>query len=139
MNDNPAEVRPLIAISVCITCKQALPDGDGFAKPGEDLLATLRAALTNRDSAIELRPVACMSVCKRPLTASISGEGRYTYVFGDLQADASAEALIDCAEKALADPFGYVPWAERQRPLQTGIVARIPPPGWSPPDGKPPR
>ena len=86
-----------------------------------------------------VRPVQCLSVCKRPCTASLSGPERYTYVFGDLEPQTGAAALLDCARAFLEREHGYLLWRERPEPLRRGIVARIPPPHGLAADGAHPR
>lgn len=132
-----AAAAPAAILSVCTSCRAA----DGAAgSPGDVLLAALRAAQAEGvDPAILVRPVQCLSVCQRPCTVALSGPERYTYVFGDLDPDRDAAALLDCARTYAATEHGYLLWRERPEPLRRGIVARLPPPGWTTDDGRHPR
>lgn len=131
--DHAASARPNVVISVCTSCRAA----EGEGRPGERLLAGLRAANPPVDVAI--RPVECLSVCKRPCTVALTGPDRYTYVFGDLDADRDVEALLACAASFGEKEHGFMLWRERPEALRRGIVARIPPLGWAPDDGRAPR
>jgi predicted metal-binding protein len=123
-----------IVISICTTCKTA----DGQAQAGPDLLAATTIAVGS-DDAVMVRAVQCLGVCKRPTTAAVSAPGGYTFVFGDLQTDSGASALAGFARRYPQAGFGLVPWRERAEVLRRGLVARIPPAAWSPPDGRPPK
>ena len=125
-----------VVISVCTTCKPV--DGNGGPSTGPDLLAALKAALPGNDAAITVRAVQCLSVCKRPATAAVSGPNGYAFIFGDLQIAGGAEALVSFARSYLRAGYGLVPWRERAAVLRKGMSARIPPAVWSPEDGRPP-
>ena len=130
MTDRLAPQTPVV-ISVCTTCKTA----DG-AVVGPDMLAAVRAAFGD-DASVAVRPVQCLSVCKRPSTVAVSGANGYTFLFGDL-VTTDAAALTAFATSYRAAPFGLVPWRERAQVLRKGMIARVPPLAWSPDDGRPP-
>ena len=131
-----ADGRPPAVISVCTSCRPA----EGEGSPGETLLAALLGLQAERPAAdVVVRPVQCLSVCKRPCTAALSGADRYTYVFGDLHPEDGAAALLDCARLYREAEHGYLLWRERPEPLRRGILARIPPVGWLEADGRHPR
>ena len=132
MMSSPDAAAPIV-VSVCTTCRAEGSD----EKPGERLLARLRERAD--PTILVVRAVQCLSVCKRPCTAALAGPDRYTYVFGDLDPETGAEALLAGAATYAAAEHGYMPWRERPEPLRRGIVARIPPLGWSPDDGGHPR
>lgn len=124
-----------VCLSVCISCRGTdAPESD---RPGEALLAALREA--EAGSNLRIRPVQCLSVCKRPCTVALSSAGRYTYVFGDLDPATGAAALLECAKAYGEQEHGYLLWRERPEPLRRGIVARIPPLSWESDDGRHPR
>jgi predicted metal-binding protein len=100
------------------------------------LLASLRDAVP---AGVIVRPVQCLSVCKRPCTVALSGPDRYTYVFGDLDPARDSGALLDCVRTYGEREHGYMLWRERPEALRRGIVARIPPGGWIADDGAHPR
>jgi predicted metal-binding protein len=116
-------------IHVCVTCREAGHEADSMPeRPGARLhLALLRAA-GRRATAAAIRPVECLSVCKRPCTIGFSAPGKWTYVYGDFTPDEnSAELILDAAALYAATPDGLIPWRQRPEALKKGVVARIPP------------
>lgn len=122
-------------VSVCVTCRGP----DEADRAGERLLAALRALAAARAPGVAIRPVQCLSVCKRPCTVAFTAPGRYTYVFGDLDPETSAAAVLEGARSYREQQDGYMLWRERPEALRRGVVARIPPLGWAPADGRHPR
>ncbi len=126
-------VGPMI-VTVCTSCRAA-----GIARenaPGLALFEAVRAAATGQR--LVIRPAQCLSVCTRICTVSLSAEGGYTYLFGDLDPGTDAAAIIEMALAAAEADYGFVPWKDRPEALRKGILARVPPPGWSPEDGSAP-
>jgi predicted metal-binding protein len=124
-----------VIVTVCSTCRREGTSRE--AAEGAALHACVLAAAADAKGVI-VRPSQCLSVCKRVCTVSISGEGRYTYLFGDLDPANDATAVIAMAEACRDAPHGFVPWKARPEAIRKGIVARVPPPGWSPEDGSAP-
>lgn len=123
-----------VIITVCTSCRLA-----GVARenaPGRQLFETLMAELGDHE--VVIRPTQCLSVCKRICTISVSAEGGYTYVFGDLDPAADAPDVLRMAEKVAAAPHGFVSWQERPDAMKRGLIARVPPARWSPEDGSAP-
>ena len=137
MTDARAGGSPPIVLNVCVSCKAK--DAASTDRPGETLLAELRALRDATGAAVSVRAIQCLSVCSRPCTVSLSSPGRYTYVFGDLDPAAGAGALLDCTRTYAGNEHGYMLWRERPEALRRGIVARIPPTDWEPDDGRHPR
>jgi predicted metal-binding protein len=124
-----------VVVTVCTTCRR-----EGVAREAADgaaLHAAVATAAGGKPGVI-VRRTQCLSVCKRVCTVSISGEGRYTYLFGDLDPAGDAPAVIAMAEACRDAAFGFVPWKARPEVLRKGTIARVPPPGWSPEDGSAP-
>jgi len=120
----PDPVKTLIY--VCVTCRPASPGAHAHEeRPGARLHAAL-AALAESQSDLDVRPVECLSVCKRPCTIGFAGAGKWTYVYGDLDA-ADAELVLAGARLYAESPQGLIPWRRRPQALKTGVVARIPP------------
>jgi predicted metal-binding protein len=118
-----------IRILVCTQCRA--PGGDPDApRPGAQLHSALAMAL-ERDEALAARlkiePVECLSVCKRPCTVGIQGADRWTYIYGDFDAEMSVETLLAFAEQYRATSDGIVPWRERPDIIRKGVIARVPP------------
>ncbi len=58
---------PLL-VSVCISCKAA----ETGTIVGPDMFDAVKAALGDGDGAVMVRPVQCLSVCKRPATVAVT-------------------------------------------------------------------
>jgi predicted metal-binding protein len=117
---------PPVRILVCATCRA--PGGDPDARPGAILAAALSQALAESGEAeLTVETVECLSVCKRPCTVALTGAGRWTYVYGDLDPHSGAETLLSFARQYRDTTDGIVPWRERAEAIRKGVVARIPP------------
>lgn len=128
---SPRPTGPVV-ISVCVSCKSA----DGL-NAGAPMLEAMRAALGDAAD-VRLRPVQCLSVCKRPTTVAVSSADGYSFVFGDLLPETAADAIASFAAAYRDSPYGLVPWRQRAEVLRKGMVTRLPPLGWSPDDGRAP-
>jgi predicted metal-binding protein len=60
-------------------------------------------------------------------------------LFGDLQTESGAAALVSFVQSYQKSDYGLVPWRERADVLRKGMVARVPPLRWSPDDGSAPK
>ncbi len=120
---------PQVTIFVCVSCRQ---ESDADGRPGAALLNSLRERLSAEDAAdIRAEPVECLAVCKRPCTVSLVGESKWTYVIGDLDKDADADAVIASARLFAATNNGIIPWKERPDCFKKGVVSRTPPLGFA--------
>ena len=135
--DRPAPLASCgpVLVSVCITCKTA--DGGGVVGP--DMFAAVKAAIGAADANVMVRPVQCLSVCKRPATVAVTSADGYTFLFGDLQTESGTAALVSFVKSYQKSDYGLVPWRERADVLRKGMVARVPPLRWSPDDGSAPK
>jgi predicted metal-binding protein len=124
-----------IIVSVCTTCKTS----DGGATVGPEMLAAVQNAFDDGNADIMVRPVQCLSVCKRPATVAVTSPDGYTFLFGDLQTESGTAALVSFVASYRKSDYGLVPWRERAEVLRKGTVARIPPARWSPSDGLAPK
>ena len=119
---------PEVTIHVCVTCRHAGYDGDEAGCPGARLFRALQDALASfSELPVRLEPARCLSVCKRPCTVAVSGARRWTYVYGDFDADASAQTILEGVARYARTPDGIVPWRERPAEFRKGVVARVPP------------
>lgn len=115
---------------VCKTCATVYVEGKPQGKSGgQELLEKLQELHSNWElrEEFQLQEVGCMSACSRSCAISFAAPGKYTYLFGDLPATESAEAVLKCAKLYFEHPEGYLAWADRPKPLKNGILARIPP------------
>ena len=113
---------PDIVLYVCTTCRMA--DDASETRAGSRLLAALQDAATDE---VRIEGVECLSVCKRPCTVAVASEGRWTYVYGDLDPVTSARTILDGLGLYADTPDGIVPWKARPEAFRKGVVARIPP------------
>jgi predicted metal-binding protein len=123
-----------VVVSVCVTCKTA----EGGIVVGPDMFESVKAAIGTSDH-VQVRPVQCLSVCKRPATVAVTSADGYTFLFGDLQTESGTAALLSFVKSYQKSDYGLVPWRERAEVLRRGMVARVPPTRWSPDDGSAPK
>jgi predicted metal-binding protein len=122
--DRNIEAVASTTIYVCITCRRAGDPEDGV-RPGLQLArATARAA---EGSGVTVRQVRCLANCNRALSAAVRCDGAWTYVFGGLDAEADAAALIEGARLLARAEDGVMPWRGRPESLKRGLIARVPP------------
>jgi predicted metal-binding protein len=120
---------PRITIFVCVSCRRPTGDSkDSFDEPGPRLAAALRVRLSNADhDRVEVTPVECLAVCKRPCTVAFSGADKWTYLIGDLDPEAHVEEIVSAALAFGSSDTGILPWRERPLSFRKGVVARVPP------------
>ena len=123
-DDQDIEATTSTTIYVCITCRRAGDPEDGV-RPGLLLArATARAA---EGTGVTVRQVRCLANCTRALSAAVRCDGAWTYVFGGLDADKDAGALIEGARLLARAEDGVMPWRGRPEILKRGLIARVPP------------
>jgi predicted metal-binding protein len=123
-DDQDIEAPTSTTVYVCITCRRT-SDPEDAPRPGLALArATARAA---EGTGVTVRQVRCLANCTRALSAAMRCDGAWTYVFGGLDADADAEALIEGARLLACAADGVLPWRGRPEALKRGLIARVPP------------
>ena len=75
-------------------------------------MAALRDAAA-QDSSVEIVPVECLSVCRRPCTVGLAAPGKWTYVYGDLPVEGGAALILETARLYAATADGRIPWKLR--------------------------
>lgn len=123
---------------VCTSCASTWKDGQRVGQSGgEKLLEAIAACHEDWElrEAFPIQPVECMSACSRPCTISMAASGKFTFVFGNLSVKddklpETVDAVLTCAEQFYDKADGLLTWAERPKPLKSGLVARIP--AWPP-------
>ncbi|MFK8250477.1 DUF1636 family protein [Ancylobacter terrae] len=111
-------------LMVCTSCRRP-GDDDALPRPGEDFTRAVRTAAEG--STVTVKGIRCLGNCSRGLSAALTREGGWTYVFGGLDPDRDARALVTGAELYAAAGDGFMPWRGRPDILKRGVVARIPP------------
>ncbi len=71
-------------------------------------------------------PVECLSNCTRGCTVALRAPGRWTYVYGNLDASLVG-VLADGVARYVATADGLVPWRERPEHFRKNCIARMPP------------
>jgi len=113
-----------VTIFVCISCRDG---ADPERRPGAAFIDALRARLAERDLALQVAPVECLAVCKRPATVALAGANKWTYVLGDLSDDVHVDDLIDSAQRFGESENGIVAWKDRPTCFRKGVISRTPP------------
>jgi predicted metal-binding protein len=129
----PGSGDDIITLHVCVTCRAPDESKDDADKPNRAGARLHRALLAAAERGlapnIRVEAVECLSVCKRPATVAVAASGKWTYVYGDLDPETSAETILAGLGLYGAAPDGIVPWKERPDAFKRGVIARIPPLG----------
>jgi predicted metal-binding protein len=124
IEDAEAQTSAATIIYVCTTCRRP-EDPETSPRPGAGLASATISAAENAD--IDVRPLRCLANCKRGCTAVVKHEGAWTYIFGHLDAEKDAQALIEGAKLLAGAADGLMPWRGRPDALKRGLIARVPP------------
>ncbi len=111
-------------IYVCITCRRP-GDPDEGPRRGEAFADDTIAAAAGTDLAV--KRVRCLANCKRGLSAAVRRHDAWTYIFGDLDPESGARALVDGALLFAGANTDVMPWRGRPEALKRGLMARVPP------------
>ena len=117
-------------LSICLTCRDGREHDRRDVRGGMRLAeAVLQRIVETGEVAFDLRGVACMSQCKRSCVASLGANGRFSYIFGELDPEkiCHANALIELPRLYLAAPEGFLDRLERPEALRANILGRLPP------------
>lgn len=109
-----------VDLQVCITCI----DGGGN-KVGAEFYAALEGQVDRQK--INLRPVECFSVCKRPCTVTVSQPGKWLYMLGDLSVEKDIPDLFEYIRVYYNSSNGRPPVSERPDIVKNGTISRLPP------------
>jgi predicted metal-binding protein len=129
-------------VMVCITCRDAADRLNAVTlateateqteAPGAEMLRAgmILAGATALAAAavcgVSVQRIRCLGNCSRGPSAAIRCENSWTYVFGGLEPDRDATALVAGALLAQAAD-GIMPWRGRPESLKRGLIARVPP------------
>ena len=117
--------RVTVTLHVCTTCRRGLPDAEGTSRPGAVLHAALVAA--GAPNGVRILPVECLSACDNGCSVALSGAGRWSYVYGHMDAASHVADILAGAAAYAKAPDGIVPWRERPMIFRKQSLARIPP------------
>ncbi len=118
-----SQAAPAVTLFVCTTCR--VPGTPAEEPPQGGHLAEAVAAAA-ADPGVVVRPVRCLSNCKRGLSAAMVRAGGWSYVFGDLTPQSAPDLLAGASLFAGATE-GIMPWRGRPDCLKRGMIARVPP------------
>ncbi|MEO1532663.1 MAG: DUF1636 domain-containing protein, partial [Pseudomonadota bacterium] len=123
------DTRKDVTLSICLRCRDGREDAEDCDRGGSRLAdAVLLAGIAEHGVAV--RGVHCLSQCKRACTVAVSGPDRFTYVFGDLDPSRDAAAVVAVVGLYAESADGFMAREARPRPLQAGVLGRVPPLGW---------
>jgi predicted metal-binding protein len=129
-------------VMVCITCRDAVDrlnvETLGAETPCAETLGaqTPRAGMLLADatafaaaavSGVSVQRIRCLGNCSRGPSAAIRCDSSWTYIFGGLEPDRDATALIIGAQLLAQAADGIMPWRGRPESLKRGLIARVPP------------
>jgi predicted metal-binding protein len=111
-------------VLVCTTCRAAgLPEDEKRA--GLKLFEAL--SVSDLPEGVAVRAVECLSNCDHGCTIALRGGNRWSYVYGNLDADVLLTAAVEGISRYHATSDGLVPWRERPVHFRKNCIARIPP------------
>jgi predicted metal-binding protein len=114
-----------IEILVCDSCRHEDFPKVADTRPG----ALLLEALAKQELPVEIavRSVKCLSNCSQGCSIALRGEGRWSYVYGNLTPNEHVSTILEGANKYLTSADGLVPWRDRPEHFRKNCIARIPP------------
>ena len=114
-----------IEILVCDSCRHEDFPKVADTRPG----ALLLEALAKQELPVEIavRSVRCLSNCSQGCSIALRGEGRWSYVYGNLTPNEHVSTNIEGATKYITSADGLVPWCDRPEHFRKNCIARIPP------------
>ena len=116
---------PSVEVLVCIKCKRQTDVPDCDERPGKLLLDRLLTEAPQEG--ITVKSVECLSNCSQGCSIALRGDGRWTYVYGNLHETDHVETVRDGARLYQQTVDGLVPWRERPEHFRKNCIARIPP------------
>ena len=118
-------------LSICLTCRDGRESACGDVRGGARLAEAVLAKVPGHGRPpLGLRGVRCMSQCKRACAIALSGPGRFTYLFGDLDPTRHIADVLSLAAAYAEAVDGFLPRHERPEVMRAGILGRIPPLGF---------
>ncbi len=124
LEDDEIEALNATTIYVCITCRRP-GDPEDAPRPGLKLARATKCAAEG--TGLKVQRVRCLANCHRGLSAAMRRDGGWAYVFGGLEAERDADALIEGAKLFARAEDGLMPWRGRPEVLKRGLIARVPP------------
>jgi len=128
------QVQTRTSLDVCVRCRPPGWEGADGDRPGARFAAAIDAEIAARGfRGVGRRDLYCASQCKRPCVVAFAGDGRFAFLFGDLDPARDAAAAVDAFLLYRGRADGFMERGERPPALRAGILGRIPPLGWQGP------
>lgn len=117
-------------LQVCAPCIHPDREKRGLVKAGELFATRLAAEVAQRPELAGLRVVVapCLGNCAARCRVSLAGPGRWSWLIGGLDPDATTGDLLDFAKHWMAAPDGFVARDDRPRAIRSLLLGRVPPP-----------
>lgn len=112
-------------VLVCTKCRMGADVPDNEPRAGARLYAQLTAGPIPKG--VSVKPVECLSNCTQGCSIALRGPGRWTYVYGRLDAAEHVQTVLEGASLYQQSADGLVPWRERPEHFRKNCIARIPP------------
>jgi predicted metal-binding protein len=120
-----------VTLHVCVTCRRGEePLEPRDARSGARFFERLKSCAASEPGGgvqVELRPVECLSGCKRGCTVAVAGQGKWTFVIADLDPGQHTADILTFAGQHAAHPEGLPVWRERPEIVKRSVLARVPP------------
>ncbi len=125
-----SNARRSCTLHVCTSCRPpGSPREPRESRAGfrlhEELRATLRESPCG--SHVEVRPAACLSMCRHPCGIALSSPGAWTYLFGDQHPGESARDIVECVSLYIGTEDGFMPRERRPKSFRASVLGRVPP------------
>ncbi|WP_417769646.1 DUF1636 family protein [Stappia sp.] len=116
-------------VVVCTTCRNR----ETREQPGTKLATLLETELSGPEfEGFEVSVVSCMAGCDRPCAVAFQGDGKASYLFGDIEPGRDSDALVAFARQYAELDDGWCSSIQRPEGLKGKTLSRIPallPPG----------
>ncbi|MGB0958914.1 MAG: DUF1636 family protein [Halocynthiibacter sp.] len=109
---------------VCTTCRAGLEIPEDGLRPGEVLFNTLTEM--GAPEGVKIEGVKCLSACKSGSAVALAQNGKWTYVYGHMDAIEHAQDILDGAAQYAKSEDGIIPWRERSDTFKKQTLSRIP-------------
>ncbi len=114
-----------VEILICTKCRRGLPVEEGDIRPGQKLFDNLMTH--GVPEGVSLKSVECLSNCSNGCSMVLRGDGKWTYVYGNLHETSHLDAIAEGVTRYAQSQDGIVPWRERPEHFRKNCIARIPP------------
>ena len=110
-------------LHVCVTCRAGTIPAEGGIPPGRHMYEAVAAH--PEAASVELREVACLSLCGDGCAAAIAMPGKWSYLLGHLAPDLCGD-LLTYARLYAAHATGTVLPSKRPPTLARMVMGRLP-------------